>query len=145
MSGDGVIVQNWLYVEDSVDALVLVATLRRLYELYNLVLAGDRGSPNERTNSDLMVTIFALVNHSHAKGPLHNRLITRMSDMPAHNTHYAIDAAKTKKDLGWISHYHFQKELEWTLSRYLAHLEGCEEVRQQTCYVSARISSIEQP
>jgi dTDP-glucose 4,6-dehydratase len=81
--GDGQNVRDWLYVEDHVEALLLAATRGRLGESYCVGGAGDHGSPSERTNTEVVQAIRALMDQLRLAGappPPPGRLITPVTD-----------------------------------------------------------------
>ena len=47
-------------------------------------------------------------------------LITYVKDRPGHDRHYAIDATKLNKELGWIPSVTFEQGLEATIDWYLS-------------------------
>jgi dTDP-glucose 4,6-dehydratase len=107
--GDGQNVRDWIYVEDHVDASLLAVTRGRCGESYCVGSAGDHGSPNERTNRDVMETISALLDQLQPDVEAHARLITRVSDRPGHDCRYAIDSGKIKAELSWKSRHSFEE------------------------------------
>jgi len=112
--GRGENVRDWLYVDDHVRALRLALACGVPGETYNI------GGANERRNIDVVRRICALLDElrpSHA-GP-HERLIRFVADRPGHDLRYAIDAAKARRELGWLPQEDFESGLRKTVSWYL--------------------------
>ena len=113
--GTGANVRDWLHVEDHARALVTIATQGVVGESYNV------GGWNERRNIDVVEAICDLVDEmtpSSDIGP-RRRLITFVTDRPGHDGRYAIDASKTKRELGWTPRETFETGLRKTVRWYL--------------------------
>lgn len=111
--GSGLQVRDWLYVEDHVAALYLIATQGHVGETYNV------GGWNEVENIVVAQKVCAILQN---KKPIENRyenLIEFVSDRPGHDERYAIDASKIEKELGWRPVETFSSGLEKTVSWYL--------------------------
>ena len=52
-----------------------------------------------------------------------------MTDRPAHDRRYAIDASKIAEELGWAPQESFETGLRKTVNWYLDNLEWCRHVR----------------
>ena len=137
--GDGLNVRDWLYVEDHVDALLLAATRGRVGDHYCVGGAGDHGSPSERSNRDVVETICSILDRLRPQDEPYAGLIKRVSDRPGHDRRYAIDSSKISQDLGWKPKHSFEQGLQATVEWYLANLEWCQKVREQSGYVGERI------
>ena len=111
--GDGLNVRDWLFVEDHVRALWLIARKGRLGEKYNV------GGRNERTNIDVVRTVCRSLNTRHPEGVPHEQLITFVTDRPGHDARYAIDASKLEDELGWRAREDFESGIEKTVGWYL--------------------------
>jgi dTDP-glucose 4,6-dehydratase len=102
--GDGANVRDWLFVEDHVDALLLLAaTQGRIGASYCI------GGYGERTNKQVVDQICAVLDHLRPQGAPHARLITPVADRPGHDRRYAIDPSKISHELGWQPRHDFQK------------------------------------
>src|SRR6185436_18539210 len=86
--GDGRQVRDWLHVDDHCAAILLVLEKGRAGEKYNI------GGGNEWTNGDLIDQLRPTSASS-------RRLKTFVGDRPGHDRRYAIDATKTRTELGW--------------------------------------------
>ncbi len=134
--GDGLNVRDWLYVEDHVDALLLVANKGQVGQNYCV------GGYGERTNKLVVENICNLLDkYRHSSAP-HDRLITYVKDRPGHDQRYAIDSTRITSELGWEPKYNFEEGLEKTIIWYLNNLEWCAKVRENANYYGRRIGTV---
>lgn len=116
--GTGSQIRDWLYVDDHVDALLLVLERGLPGETYAI------GGNCEKTNIEIVHGICSLLeelipeqksqNISH-----YNELITFVQDRPGHDARYAIDASKISSELGWKPKENFSSGLRKTVQWYL--------------------------
>lgn len=122
--GNGKNIRDWLYVEDHVDALLLVAERGKPGESYNI------GGNSEQANIDVVRGICAILDELQ---PDHNngraRLITHVPDRPGHDLRYGIDFSKIERDLGWAPKQTFESGLRKTIAWYLANRSWWERIR----------------
>lgn len=113
--GKGANVRDWLYVEDHAQALELVLTKGSVGESYNI------GGRAERTNLEVVEAICTLLDarRPRVNGCSYRELITFVTDRPGHDRRYAIDPAKSERDLGWIPLESFESGLARTVDWYL--------------------------
>ncbi len=111
--GNGGNIRDWLYVDDHVKALHLIASRGRLGEKYNV------GGRNERKNIDVVETICVILDRFIPSTGPHARLITYVADRPGHDARYAIDATKLEQELGWRAAENFETGIEKTIKWYL--------------------------
>lgn len=113
--GDGSQVRDWLYVEDHAKALWTVAQNGKLGETYNI------GGFNEKRNIDVVRTICEIMDDMkpNPRGGRYDQYITFVTDRPGHDTRYAIDASKIKRELGWRPQETFETGIRKTVSWYL--------------------------
>jgi dTDP-glucose 4,6-dehydratase len=125
--GDGRNVRDWLYVEDHVRALLLIAENGKPGESYLV------GGNNERTNVDVVRQICALLDEfaPDVKLGARERLITFVADRPGHDHRYAIDAGKVRRELGWTPQETFESGLRKTVQWYLANRSWWEPIRSR--------------
>ena len=64
----------------------------------------------------------------HPAGAPHDRLITFVKDRPGHDRRYAVNASKTKSELGWQQRETFTTGVRRTIEWYLANTAWSEQV-----------------
>lgn len=121
--GRGENVRDWLYVDDHVRALRLVAEHGKPGRTYNV------GGGNERRNIDVVQKLCELLDELRPDpaGP-HARLISFVTDRPGHDARYAIDATRLRTELGWTPREDFASGLRRTVEWYLANPTWVERV-----------------
>lgn len=112
--GQGTNIRDWLYVEDHVRALHLIASYGRTGEKYNI------GGRNEFSNIQVVKHICSLMDGYRAAAAPHENLITYVPDRPGHDARYAIDATKLEAELGWKANETFESGLAKTVEWYLS-------------------------
>ena len=115
--GKGDQIRDWLYVDDHVSALVLVALEANIGETYNI------GGNNEMKNIEVVKLICDFLEEMH---PLKNNgkkyyrnLIKFVTDRPGHDRRYAINSQKIRKDLGWRPKENFKTGIRKTIEWYI--------------------------
>jgi len=113
--GDGLNVRDWLYVGDHCTAIRLALGKGRPGEMYNI------GGNSERTNIDVVRSICRILDELRpaANGKPHESLISFVSDRPGHDRRYAIDASKSRAELGWKPVETFESGIRKTVRWYL--------------------------
>lgn len=126
--GDGLQIRDWLYVEDHARGIELVLNKGRIGENYNI------GGNNEWANIDIVKLVCKLMNEAFAqRTELRTRfpeasaavsgdaesLITFVTDRPGHDRRYAIDATKTRNELGYEPNASFEMGIVRTVDWYL--------------------------
>jgi dTDP-glucose 4,6-dehydratase len=115
--GKGYQVRDWLYVDDHVSALVLVALEANIGETYNI------GGNNEMKNIEVVKLICDLleeIHHPKNNGKKYYRdLIKFVTDRPGHDRRYAIDSRKIRRDLGWKPKENFKTGIRKTIEWYI--------------------------
>jgi len=103
--GTGDNVRDWLYVEDDVDALLLLLEKGEPGQVYNIAAS------NEVKNIDLAKMILDYLGKPHS-------LISFVKDRPGHDYRYSMSWDKIKA-LGWSPKWKFEEALEKTVKWYL--------------------------
>lgn len=111
--GDGKNVRDWLFVDDHVRALCLVAEKGAPGRCYNV------GGRNERQNIEVVHRICDLLDTLAPKAKSHRELIEFVTDRPGHDRRYAIDATRLETELGWRARENFESGMEHTVRWYL--------------------------
>lgn len=110
--GSGTNTRDWLYVEDHVRALDVIAEGGHIGETYNV------GGRNERRNIDVVIRVCALMDELRPTAAPHHRLITHVPDRPGHDLRYAIDATRLETELGWRAKETFDTGIQKTVRWY---------------------------
>lgn len=111
--GDGGNVRDWLFVDDHVEALCLIAERGELGRCYNV------GGRNERRNLEVVHRICDLLDDIAPKPSKHRDLIEFVPDRPGHDRRYAIDATRLETELGWRANENFDTGMERTVRWYV--------------------------
>jgi len=115
--GKGDQIRDWLYVDDHVSALVLVALEANIGETYNI------GGNNEMKNIEVVKLICDLLEEMHPPKNNNNKyyrnLIKFVTDRPGHDRRYAIDSRKIRRDLGWKPKENFKTGIRKTIEWYI--------------------------
>ena len=127
--GDGLNIRDWLYVEDHCRGIDLVLRKGRVGEVYNI------GGNNEWRNIEIVQLLCTLVDERLAaseslrqrfprspvcQGHKAESLITFVKDRPGHDRRYAINAAKSRSELGYEPQESFETGIQKTIDWYLA-------------------------
>lgn len=116
--GKGNQIRDWLYVDDHVSALLLVALSGKVGETYNI------GGHNELQNIQVIMSICDILEECNAPKPegliQFQDLINYTDDRPGHDKRYAIDASKIKNELNWIPSESFETGIRKTILWYLS-------------------------
>lgn len=121
--GDGTNIRDWLYVQDHIDAIDLIAHQGKIGETYVI------GGHNELRNIDLVRLLCKIMDHKLGRTTGHSEnLIRFVKDRPGHDQRYAIDASKLEKNLGWAPAIKPEKGMEMTVDWYLKEKEWLAEV-----------------
>ena len=111
--GDGKNVRDWLYVEDHVEALLLVLTQGKPGRTYNI------GGDSEFKNIDVVQKICGILDIQRPTNYSYSQLIKFVPDRPGHDKRYAINSSRIMTELGWAPLVKFEKGLEQTVDWYL--------------------------
>lgn len=115
--GKGDQVRDWLYVDDHVSALILVALEASIGETYNI------GGNNEKKNIEVVELICDLLEEMRPQKnngkKYYRNLIKFVTDRPGHDRRYAIDSRKIRKDLGWKPNENFKTGIRKTIEWYI--------------------------
>ena len=134
--GDGQNVRDWLFVEDHVDALLLVAQKGQIGESYCV------GGFGERSNKEVVFEICKLLDQYRPSDATYFALVTPVGDRPGHDRRYAIDSSRISSDLGWQPKHSFANGIAATLRWYLDNLAWCDRVCKQAGYFGNRLGAI---
>ncbi len=131
--GAGANVRDWLHVEDHAAALLLVLRKGELGETYCV------GGNAERSNLQLVHAICDTLDELFPARAPHKDLITFVTDRPAHDFRYAIDAGKIERELGWTPSRRLEEGLADTVRWYVDNEPWWQAIRQRDQSVGARL------
>ncbi|MBA87556.1 MAG: dTDP-glucose 4,6-dehydratase [Euryarchaeota archaeon] len=131
--GNGENIRDWLYVEDHIEALILVALKGKIGTNYCI------GGCNEKVNKEVVTLICNHLDRLVPNKSSYSNLIEFVKDRPGHDKRYAIDSTKIKNELGWKPKVSFEKGLEKTVIWYLKNKEWSKEIMQISNYKGERL------
>jgi dTDP-glucose 4,6-dehydratase len=105
VSGDGLNVRDWIYVDDHCRALLLALEKGLSGAVYNI------GARNERRNIDVTKSVLDALEKPHS-------LIRFVKDRPGHDRRYAIDPSLVENELGWSPRETWETGLRKTIDWY---------------------------
>ncbi len=126
--GDGKNIRDWLYVDDHCYGIDLILEKGRVGEVYNI------GGNNEWQNIDIVRLVCELMDERlqadeglrnrfasspAASGPKAESLIEYVKDRLGHDRRYAIDATKSRNELGYEPRESFETGIRKTIDWYL--------------------------
>ena len=116
--GDGMQMRDWLYVDDHVEAIKLIAFSEIDNETFNI------GTKNVLRNKEIVSSICRILNKLDIPKPKNIKdfaeLIKYTNDRPGHDFRYAIDPSKILNTFEWKQKHTFQKSLEDTIKWYIS-------------------------
>jgi dTDP-glucose 4,6-dehydratase len=127
--GTGANARDWLYVDDHARAILMAFEQGVLGGTY--LVGGDA----ERRNLDVVRFICDVLDDrlGRSGNQSTHRLITFVADRPGHDFRYAIDASRTKQQLGWAPRESFESGLTQTIDWYLDNQRWCDRVAASAC------------
>ena len=131
--GDGLNIRDWLFIDDHVEALLLVARKGIVGESYCI------GGNGEKSNKEVVLKICEIMDEKFPSKAPHKNLIEYVKDRPGHDKRYAIDSSKIKEELGWKPKYGFTRGLEKTVKWYIRNDEWCRQILIKSKYNCERI------
>ena len=120
--GNGSNIRDWLFVEDHVDALILLSKVGKIGETYCI------GGNGERTNNKVADEICKILDKKFPLNSPHKKLINYVEDRPGHDQRYSIDFSKMNTKYGWEPKYKFSEGLLKTVDWYLGNINWIEEI-----------------
>ncbi len=120
--GDGKNIRDWLFVDDHINALILVATFGKISNTYCV------GGHGEISNKDIILKICEIMDELFPTKSPHNRLIKFVKDRPGHDRRYSIDPTKIKRELGWDVKKGLEENLKLTVKWYIDNLDWCKKI-----------------
>ncbi len=134
--GNGKNIRDWLYVEDHVEALMIMASKAKEGKRYCI------GGGNQINNLDLCRLICKKLNILKPKECPYERQIIFVEDRPGHDLRYEIDYSLIKKDLDWYPEHKFSDGLDKTISWYLDNLVWLKKIKKKSNFTEERLGII---
>ena len=131
--GDGLNIRDWLYVEDHVEALLLVIQKGKIGESYCI------GGYGERTNKYIVELICSILDKRKPANSPYSNLIEYVKDRPGHDKRYSIDSSKINRELGWESNFKLDESIEKTVNWYLDNYHWVKKIQEKSKYGGERI------
>ena len=126
--GNGENIRDWLFVEDHLDALFLIATKAKPGSKYCV------GGGTEITNLNLIKLICEKIDNKFEIHSNSDKLITFVQDRPGHDFRYSIDNSLIKNELKWEPKTSLNKGLDKTINWYYNNLEWCKGIMNESKY-----------
>ena len=140
--GDGENVRDWLFIDDHIEAILLVAKkgcIGSSYCIGGLQNASGGKIHNEISNNLVVNTICQILDKIKPENKPHAKLIKYVQDRPGHDLRYAIDSSKINEELGWQPKCSFEKGLVITVKWYAENLSWCSKMLQKSGYDGSRL------
>ena len=131
--GKGDNIRDWLYVEDHIDALILVIEKGTIGKNYCI------GGNNEKTNLEIAKTICFWLDSKLPKESPYHKQIKFVIDRPGHDQRYGINSNLIQEELGWAPKHSFDSAIKKTIFWYLDNREWCDRVSHNANYFGKRI------
>ena len=131
--GDGSNIRDWLYVDDHISALILVAMEGQIGETYCI------GGAEEKSNLEVAYAICKCLNKLLPRKKEYEKLISFVEDRPGHDQRYSIDSTNINNLLGWKPRYTFNEGIIKTIKWYIDNLDWCESLMNNSKYYGQRI------
>ena len=133
--GNGSNIRDWLYVEDHIEALLLIANKGEVGKSYCV------GGFGEKTNKEVQLQICKILDEINPKEYPHSNLIKNVPDRPGHDKRYAINSNLIQKKLGWKPTVTFEEGLKKTILWYLKNIKWSISIMKKSGYSGYRIGS----
>ena len=126
MYGNGSNVRDWLFVQDHIEALILVVSQGKVGSSYCI------GGYGQKSNYEVLELICKKLDIIRPLKFPHKELITSVKDRLGHDFRYAIDSTLISNELGWEPKFSFEEALSTTVDWYV----------QNTCWLKRHQESI---
>ena len=110
--GDGKNIREWIYVEDHINALMIIIKKGKIGENYNI------GSNYKINNINLVKKICKIFNNLYPNFKYEN-LIKFVKDRPGHDFRYSLNSSKIKRELNYKTKFNFDQSLKKTIKWYI--------------------------
>ena len=131
--GNGLNIRDWLFVEDHINALLLMASKGKPGSHYCV------GGSEEKSNINVCNKICNLLDDLKPKESCYSSLIKFVDDRPGHDFRYGIDSSLIRKELGWKTLFKFDQTIKETIIWYLKNQDWVNFVNNQSGYKGERL------
>ena len=131
--GDGSNIRDWLYVDDHISALLVVAMKGQIGKTYCI------GGAEEKSNLEVAYVICKCLDKLLPRKNSYETLISFVEDRPGHDQRYSIDSTTINHLLGWKPRHTFNQGIIKTIRWYIDNLDWCESLMDNSKYYGQRI------
>tara|TARA_S200000501_G_C20827048_1_gene745417 strand:+ start:658 stop:1773 length:1116 start_codon:yes stop_codon:yes gene_type:complete len=131
--GNGLNVRDWLFVEDHINALLLMASKSEPGSRYCI------GGGQEKSNINICKKICNLLDDLKPQRFSYSNLIEFVDDRPGHDFRYGIDSSLISKELGWHPLFEFDQAIKETIIWYIGNQNWVNFVKQESGYKGDRL------
>ena len=124
--GTGNQIRDWIYVEDHCAGILSALKEGKVGQVYNF------GGNNEIKNKICVEEII----HKMNKELDAEKYINYVKDRPGHDTRYAIDSSKAKRDLSWEPKVGFEEGINKTLDWYSKNTKWLNEIVSHSDFIN---------
>lgn len=117
MFGQGENIRDWLFVDDHISALLLIAEKANAGKHYCI------GAGQEYSNKEVIHMICDILDKKLPHKFSYKSLIKSVDDRLGHDFRYAIDSSKLKNDLAWQPKFNFKTGIQITIDWYLKNMK----------------------
>ena len=115
--GKGDNIRDWIYVDDHINAILLLTKKGKNGEKYNI------GSNQEYTNIEIVEFICKYLDKIKPSNQSYLKLIKYVSDRKGHDFRYAINSSKIENSVQFKSKFSFDKGIKKTINWYIDNLD----------------------
>lgn len=120
--GDGLNIRDWLFIDDHIDALILVAMKGEIGTSYCI------GGNSEKTNQEVVHAICNSLEEICPTNIPYKNLISYVNDRPGHDRRYSVNTSRIHLELGWEPKCTFDMGIKKTINWYKDNLKWCNTV-----------------
>ena len=134
--GNGLNIRDWLFVEDHINALLLMAFKGKPGAHYCI------GGGVEKSNINLCKIICNLLDNLKPQQNSYSSLIEFVDDRPGHDFRYGIESKLIFKEIGWKPIFKFDQAIKKTIIWYLKNQDWVDYVMRESGYKGERLGTI---
>ena len=135
--GNGLNIRDWLFVEDHINALLLMACKGKPGSRYCI------GGGEEKSNINICKKICNLLDYLKPQKNSYSSLIEFVDDRPGHDFRYGIDSTLIFKEIGWKPLCKFDQTIKETTIWYLRNKDWVNFINQELNYKGERLGLLD--